>query len=183
MKTSSVSLYLALTTCVTGVISGNVQAASQNTIRFQGEVNAQTCNVDVNGASGSPVVLLPTVSTGQLSTAKATAGKTSFTINVSGCPAPASGSQDINVLFQGNNISTNGNLGNTGTAENVDLRLLDSSDKVINLSSGQAKVSGMKLAEGATSTSQDYSVEYYTDAGSVSAGSVLSSVQYAISYP
>ncbi|BEO69132.1 fimbrial protein (plasmid) [Serratia marcescens] len=183
MKSSLLFLRVTVTALATGLALTSAHAESQNTIRFQGEVNAQTCNVDVNGASGSPVVLLPTVSTGQLNTAKSTAGKTSFTINVSGCQAPTSDKQSINVVLAGNNISTNGNLGNTGTAKNVDLQLLDESGKAIDLSSGEAKISGMQLEHGATSASQDFSVQYYTDIGNVSAGSVLGSVQYAISYP
>ncbi|KNA26155.1 MULTISPECIES: fimbrial protein [Pantoea] len=159
-------------------------AASQNTIRFQGEVNAQTCNVNVNDATGSPIILLPTVSTAELSTAKSTAGKTPFTINLTGCVAPASGTtQQVDINLAGNNISPTGDLLNTGTAKNVALRLLDSSDKPIDLSGGTVTVPGMKLESGSTSASQDFSVEYYSDSGSAGAGTVLSSVQYSVSYP
>jgi len=184
MKARSLSLGMTIALCGASFISFNAFSASQNTIRFQGEVNAQTCNVNVNDATGSPIILLPTVSTTALSTAKSTTGKTPFTINLTGCVAPASGStQAININLVGNNISSTGDLLNTGTAKNVALRLLDSSDKAIDLSGGAATVSGMTLASGSTSASQNFSVEYYSDSGSAGAGTVLSSVQYSVSYP
>ncbi|MGX9312625.1 fimbrial protein [Pantoea ananatis] len=184
MKARSLSLGMTIALCGASFISFNAISASQNTIRFQGEVNAQTCNVNVNDATGSPIILLPTVSTTALSTEKSTAGKTPFTINLTGCVAPASGStQAININLVGNNISSTGDLLNTGTAKNVALRLLDNSDKAINLSGGTATVSGMTLASGSTSASQNFSVEYYSDSGSAGAGTVLSSVQYSVSYP
>ncbi|KNA26229.1 fimbrial protein (plasmid) [Pantoea ananatis] len=163
---------------------GPSSAASQNTIRFQGEVNAQTCNINVNDATGSPIILLPTVSTAELSTAKSTAGKTPFTINLTGCVAPASGTtQQVDINLAGNNISPTGDLLNTGTAKNVSLRLLDSKGEIINMANGSVTVQGMTLASGSTSASQDFSVEYYSDSGSAGAGTVLSSVQYSVSYP
>ena len=184
MKASSLSRCMTLVLCGASFISFNAFAASQNTIRFQGEVNAQTCNVNVNDATGSPIILLPTVSTAALSSAKSTAGKTPFTINLTGCVAPTSGStQAITINLVGNNISSTGDLLNIGTANNVALRLLDSSDKTIDLSGGTATVSGMKLESGSTSASQDFSVEYYSDSGNAAAGTVLSSVQYSVSYP
>ena len=52
------------------MMSSSAFAASANTVQFKGEVNAQTCTVNINGNSTAPIVLLPTVSTGSLSTAK-----------------------------------------------------------------------------------------------------------------
>ncbi|MBW1251457.1 fimbrial protein [Pantoea allii] len=184
MKARSLSRCMYFALCGVSLLSFNTFAASQNTIRFQGEVNAQTCNVNINDATGSPIILLPTVSTASLNAAKSTAGKTPFTINLTGCVAPAAGTtQAININLAGNNISSTGDLLNTGTATNVALRLLDSSDKTINLSGGTATVNGMSLASGSTSASQNFSVEYYSDSGSAGAGTVLSSVQYSVSYP
>lgn len=178
------SLCIMLAALSTGFATINAHAMSQNTIRFQGEVNAQTCHVDVNGASGSPVVLLPTVSTNQLANASARAGATSFTVNISGCQAPTAGDQIINLVLAGNNVTPSGNLGNTGSAKNVELQLLDSvGGKKIDLSSGSASVEGMLLTRGSTSASRNFAVQYYTPTGSVEAGSVLGSVQYTISYP
>ncbi|HFP3551985.1 TPA: type 1 fimbrial protein, partial [Escherichia coli] len=49
----------------------------------------------------------------------------------------------------GNNVTPSGNLGNTGSAKNVELQLLDSvGGKKIDLSSGSASVEGMLLTRG-----------------------------------
>ncbi len=119
-------LPVVVLSALSAAFSVNAHAVSQNTIRFQGEVNAQTCNVDVNGTSGSPIVLLPTVSTNKLSKANSSSGATNFTINVSGCQAPTSSDQTIDLVLVGNNVTTNGNLGNLGTAKNFELQLLNS---------------------------------------------------------
>ena len=156
-RTTLSSLCITLAALSTGFVTINANAMSQNTIRFQGEVNAQTCHVDINGASGSPVILLPTVSVNQLAMASSHAGATSFTVNISGCQAPTAGDQDINLVLAGNNVTPDGNLGNTGSAKNIELQLLESvGGKNIDLSSGSASVEGMRLTHGSTSTSRNH---------------------------
>lgn len=160
-------------------------AQSSNTIQFQGEVTDQTCAVTVNGNASSPTVLLPTVSTADLATAGNTAGETHFTIGLSGCTAPTTAARAINTVFVGNQVTTDGNLGNTGTATNVALQLFDPAVAakrfVLSSSSGYA-APGLSLAVGATSASYDFGVRYISENGSATAGSVLGSVQYAVSY-
>ncbi|MEY8174905.1 fimbrial protein [Burkholderia multivorans] len=160
-------------------------AQSSNTIQFQGEVTDQTCAVTVNGNASSPTVLLPTVSTGDLSMAGNTAGQTSFTIGISGCTAPTATARAIDTVFVGNQVTSNGNLGNTGTATNVALQLLDPANTStpfdLSGASGYA-APGLTLDVGETSASHDFAVRYITENGSATAGSVLGSVQYAISY-
>jgi len=160
-------------------------AQSSNTIQFQGEVTDQTCTVAVNGNASSPTVLLPTVSTADLATAGGTAGETRFTIGLSGCMAPTTTARAINTVFVGNQVTTNGNLGNTGTARNVALQLLDPGNATtpFNLSGASGYAApGLSLAVGDTSASHDFAVRYITENGSATAGSVLGSVQYAINY-
>ncbi|KAG8155459.1 fimbrial protein [Burkholderia catarinensis] len=160
-------------------------AQSSNTIQFQGEVTDQTCTVAVNGNASSPTVLLPTVSTADLATAGGTAGETRFTIGLSGCTAPTTAARAINTVFVGNQVTTNGNLGNTGTATHVALQLLDPDNATtpFNLSGASGYAApGLSLAVGDTSASHDFAVRYITENGSATAGSVLGSVQYAINY-
>lgn len=156
-------------------------AASNNTITFQGEVTAQTCSVTVNGLEANPMVLLPTVSTADLDTSGKKAGKTTFTLGVSGCTADAA-DVDIKTVFVGNQVSSTGNLINTGTATNVELQLLKDATTTtgIDLNSGLAQ-DGIVLLAGQTSAEHDFAVQYYTT-GLATPGSVISSVQYAVSY-
>ncbi|WP_233867629.1 fimbrial protein [Paraburkholderia adhaesiva] len=160
-------------------------APSTNTINFQGEVTDQTCDVTINGNASNPTVLLPTVSTQALAASGDTAGQTSFTIGVSGCMAPTTTAQAIGTVFVGNQVTASGNLGNTGTATNVALQLLDPQAPTtpfdLSNSAGYT-AAGMSLPVGATSTSYDFAVQYVAENGAATAGSVLGSVQYAVTY-
>lgn len=156
-------------------------ALADNTIKFQGEVADQTCNVSINGNASTPLILLPTVAATTLSAAGTTAGQTPFTIGVTGCSA-AENATSIKTVFLGNNLNANGRMGNTGSAANVSLRLIDPVAPTTALDlTGQNAAAGMVLAAGATSASHDFAVEYFSE-GNVTPGSVMGSVQYAVSY-
>ncbi|MGE6433819.1 fimbrial protein [Shewanella baltica] len=163
---------------LSGLFVANAQA--NNTITFQGEVSDQTCEVAINGNTGNQTVLLPTVSATALATPGATAGETSFTISVEGC-SPNASALAIDTVFVGSNVTSSGNLGNTGSAEGVSIQLLDAvAGSPVNLTNG-ASVTGLNVASNEISASHDFAVQYYAEATAV-AGSVISSVQYAISY-
>ena len=171
--------FIALAIAAAAVVSGS--AFADNTIKFQGEVADQTCEVSINGNASSPMVLLPTVPKSSLNTSGSTAGDTNFTVSVSGCTATASATA-IKTVFVGNNLTSNGRLGNTGTATNVSLRLVDPASPTTPLDlTGQTGNPGLVLAANATSAAYDYAVQYYAE-GAATPGSVLGSVQYAVSY-
>jgi major type 1 subunit fimbrin (pilin) len=156
-------------------------AASENTIHFQGEVTDQTCSVTVNDNAASPTVLLPTVASTALGVAAKTAGMTNFTIGVTGCTAPAA-DLEIGTVFIANNMTASGRIGNTGTAKNVSLQLVDPEDETTPLDlTGATSNAGLVLAKDATTATHDFAVEYYAE-GVATSGTVLGSVQYAVSY-
>ncbi|MGF6852584.1 major type 1 subunit fimbrin (pilin) [Paraburkholderia sp. CI3] len=160
-------------------------AASGNTINFQGEVTDQTCAVSINGNAASPSVLLPTVASSELAGAGSTAKQTNFTIGVTGCMAPTTVAQAIDTVFVGNQVTTSGNLGNTGSATNVALQLLDPAAPAapFNLSGVNGYAApGLNLEVGASAASHDFAVQYISEQGGATPGSVLGSVQYAVSY-
>ncbi|MBS0895621.1 MULTISPECIES: fimbrial protein [Tatumella] len=165
------------------VFSATGYAASDNTVQFQGVVSTQTCNVNINGNSASPIVLLPTVAASTLATSGSVAGATKFTVNVTGC-STGSDAASISTVFAGNNVTTNGNLGNTGTAENVSIRLLDSdgSTALAFTNGGTVTTTAFTKAAADTTASQDLTAEYYAEAASPTAGTVAASAQYAIQY-
>ncbi|RQH04730.1 fimbrial protein [Paraburkholderia dinghuensis] len=158
--------------------------AAPNTINFQGEVTDQTCQVSVNGNPGNPTVLLPTVPATALSGAGSTAGQTTFTVAVSDCMAPVSTTQAINTVFVGNLVTTAGNLGNTGTATNVALQLLDPAGGApFDLTAaGGVYAPGLELQADETAAAHDFAVQYISETGAATAGTVLGSVQYSVSY-
>lgn len=169
----------AAAAAVLALVSGS--AFADNTIKFQGEVSDQTCVVSINGNSSSPLVLLPTQPTSALATSGTTAGDTAFTLALTGCTASSSATA-IKTVFVGNNLTSDGRMGNTGTATNVTLRLVDPANPSTPLDlTGQVGAPGLDLAANATSASHDFAVQYYAE-GQSTPGSVLGSVQYSISY-
>lgn len=131
----SMKKYLAM---ITGslLVSSSAMAVSDNTITFQGEVTDETCSVVINGNQAKPVVLLPTVSTKELTDQGKTAGPITFDIGLSGCTGSTDKTTKISTVFVGNQVTSNGNLGNTGSAKNVEVQLLDTSGNPINLTGG-----------------------------------------------
>ncbi|WP_330985332.1 MULTISPECIES: fimbrial protein [Enterobacterales] len=176
MKKNLITIVFAAT-----AILSAASAYADNTIKFQGEIADQTCAVNVNGSTSSPLVLLPTVPATSLASSGMTAGNTNFTINLTGCTASTSATA-IKTVFVGNSLTSNGRMGNTGTATNVSLQLIDPAAPTTPLDlTGQTGAPGLNLAANATSASHDFAVQYYAE-GTATAGSVLGSVQYAVSY-
>ena len=156
-------------------------ALANNVIQFQGEVADQTCAVTIDGNASAPLVLLPTVPSSSLSAIGETAGQTPFTVGLTGCTATASATA-IKTVFVGNNLTANGRLGNTGTAGQVTLQLVDPISPTTPLDlSGQTGSAGLSLAANATAASHTFAVQYYAE-GPATPGSVLGSVQYSVSY-
>lgn len=171
--------YLVIAACI---VSSNAIAASNNTIRFQGEVADETCSVTINGNTALPVVLLPTVSKKDLASSGSTAGETPFTIAVSGCTGSTTTDTNINTIFVANNITSSNRVGNTGTATNVSLELIEPTGSKAALDvTGTKSNAGLVLKQNEKSATHDYAVRYYAE-GQAEAGTVLGSVQYSISY-
>jgi len=170
-------------TILTGalLVSANAMAVSDNTISFQGEVTDETCSVAINGNQTTPVVLLPTVSSTDLAASGDTAGPVTFDIGLTGCTGDAANETKISTVFVGNQVTTNGNLGNTGTAGNVEVQLLDTTGVEINLTDGFTGDGDLKLAAGASEASASYTAQYYAS-GKATAGTVEATLQYAVSY-
>lgn len=178
---------IALGILLSATASASAFAASDNTITFQGEVADQTCQVTINGNAGSPVVLLPTVNAADLANSGKTAGDTTFEIGVSGCTANETDDIKISTVFVGNLVTTAGNLGNTGTAKNVEIQIKN--DKgAIDFSQGTYTGAGDLTITASTdadnpntSATHEYIASYYST-GTAGIGSVAGSLQYAVSY-
>lgn len=161
------------------IISSSASATS-NTINFKGEVSDETCSVSINGNTSSPVVLLPTVSSSDLNAAGKTAGQVTFDIGLTGCTGSATETK-ISTVFAGNQVTDNGNLGNMGTAENVEIQILDTAGKAINLSDSFTGEGDLTLAANQTEASASYTAQYYSTSAA-SPGTVESTLQYAVTY-
>lgn len=158
--------------------------AAGHEIKFQGQVNDQTCHVTVDGAEDA-LVILPTVATTALSDAGSVAGETPFAVSVTGCAAPTTDVMSIKTMFGVSGGATaGGNIPNLGSANNVALQLLNQpGGSPVKLVSGTpTSVEGLKLGKGETAASHTFAVRYITEGGAAGAGSVMGSVQYALDY-
>lgn len=165
---------------LSALLGANAQA--NNTISFSGEVTEQTCQVDLSGNVNGPVVLLPLVSKTDLKDPGSVAGETPFTISVSGCAVNGSEALPIKTIFFGNDVTAKGNLKNFGSANNVELQILDAvGGNAIDVSAGAA-ASGLSVAAGESTGSHDFAVQYVSVAGNATAGTVIGSIQYQIAY-
>ncbi|WP_175972089.1 fimbrial protein [Burkholderia sp. BCC0322] len=169
------------------IFSANAQQAS---IDFSGNVNAQTCTVSVNGASGG-TIKLPTVTATALATAGTTTGNTRFTIAVAGCTMPGSGAAPAVKAFfnHGASVSTSGRLLNTASngAANVTLQIKDEANNVIDIGGkdqGNDNNGVWKTLTGATTAgtaSLIYIAEYYAE-GKAGVGAFASKVLFTMIY-
>lgn len=161
------------------VAAGNGMA-STGIITITGKVTATTCAVKVNNAgTGDGTIVLPTVSVNDLKNGE-TAGDTSFVIDVN-CSA---GVDHVKPYFEPTNVdATTGYLVNTASttaAQNVEVQLLDHTNKVINLISNDA--TAMDLADGAKTTQLRYTARYFASGADAVAGNVSTSAIYTLNY-
>lgn len=179
---------------ITAACATSAFAASDNTVRFRGEVANQTCSLDINGTEKSPIVLLPTVSLNEFKdgatiTTGKTAGDTEFTINVSGCSPTKTGDNpndmetSLHIAFVGNAVTTANNLGNTGDAAGVSIQLTDNNIPFKFTSGDLVKSSQpVTIADDGSVAPITYVARYYAENSTITAGTVMASAQYAITY-
>lgn len=162
------------------------QAAPDGTITFNGKIITSTCTI--NAGTPNLTVTLPVVYANgtTLSAAGNVAGLTPFTFNLTACPTTPSGLQ-VASFFSGTNIITTGtdkgNLGNTGSATNVDVQLLNGDSTPIDLSGADASGQNSEYAtiSGTGTGTLNYNAQYYAT-GSAGAGTVTTSVEYTLVY-
>lgn len=156
--------------------------ASDGTITFNGGVVASTCAVTLNGVSASGTVTMSDVALSLLTTPGNTAGKTNFTLNLTGCTTVTLKTL-VNAFFEsGAGVDvTSGNLINTGTATNVDIQLLvaDTMVQIIPGSSTQAQPTSISIPGGTGTLAY---VAQYISTGTATAGTIVSSVTYSLVY-
>ncbi len=166
------------------VMSAGTQAASTGTITFNGELTANTCDVIVDNQAKDATIVLPTISTSQLTAAAQVAGRTGFNMALSNCAGTL---KTAAAFFEaGATVDpVTGRLKNTATtggATNVSLQLLDGANSSVIAAGNSNQTTKNTYVNVATGTaSLPYAVQYYAD-GATTAGTVKSSVVYSIMY-
>lgn len=145
-------------------------------VNFNGEVLDQTCTV--NGKSdGSAVVnvTLPKVNKSSLAGADSWAGNTPFTFSLTNCPVSATKAK-WEITGQ---VDSAGTLINTVAGTNATVRLIDPNNSYININT-DAGYSFTPAADG--SATLKYMAQYYSKAGSATAGQLQTVGYWTLTY-
>lgn len=144
-------------------------------VNISGEVLDQTC--EVNGKQGAAVVdvTLPKVNKSALAGAESWAGNTPFTFNLTNCPVSATKAK-WEITGQ---VDTAGTLINTVAGTNATVRLLDPNGAYININT-DAGYSFTPAADG--SATLKYMAQYYSKAGSATAGQLKTVGYWTLTY-
>ncbi|WP_158012912.1 fimbrial protein [Salinivibrio kushneri] len=155
------------------------QSANANKVRLLGATTNQTCVIEVNGSSSNPVVLLPTVAIDKLLTPSSIAGETWFEFSLRDCiPSQA---RNVYVTRLIGEASTEGNLVNSnGSAKNVVLQLMASSGIPIDINDLASVELNVVPEQGNANIS--IGVRYLSEKGSATSGSIVSRIQYLVTY-
>lgn len=176
-----------LTCFILIVLCAYIQRANavDGSVTIQGKVTSQTCTINAGLGEGQSVEL-PEVSKKLLAKSGATAIPVPFAIQFSQC---AAGSKIATYFEKGNSVDENtGRLNNTASADaasNVQIQLLNQNLQLIPLN--YSAVAGSSLGGQQASMDPDgsailrYALRYFS-VGEATAGSVISSINYMISY-
>ena len=164
------------------LMMGSAWAADPNTgtVNITGTLTANSCTV---GTSNPNPVKLPTIPISKLQTAGSTAGRTQFTITLSGCSALEGGNGTVQIGFRnGTNIDqTTHNLKENTPSTHVQIQLLNSAQAEINLVNNH---NSEPLTPSEGNASFTLYAEYYAPgAPVVTAGSVAAALPFDLIYP
>jgi major type 1 subunit fimbrin (pilin) len=156
--------------------------AADGLITLTGMLAASTCKISGNGGGSDFTVALPTVSASSLSAPNMAAGRTPFNIVLSGC-TPSAG--NVQTYFEEGSPmidATTGWLKNSGTAQNVQVSLLNDDFTKIVLGADKVSQSSKAVALTEGNATLNYFAQYVAQSGRVVAGTVNTAVLYSIVY-
>jgi major type 1 subunit fimbrin (pilin) len=165
-----------------GVCAQAVAAAPQTgVINITGKVTETSCVLDSSATNID--VRLPSVDKDSLAAAQSTAGRTGFTMKVSGC---SDGVKVSAAFVPDSNVDTYGNLKNSvsGGASSVQVQLLDQNYAAININTDDATGQAARAVtvSGANPVTLQYYAQYFSQAGSAGAGDVAAMANYQLTY-
>jgi len=159
--------------------------AVDGTINITGTVTAGTCLVN-GGSPATVAVALPSVQTSAMTTTGAVAGRTPFSLAITGCAAGITGATTY--FEPGPTIdTTNGNLLGGGSS-NVEVQLLNGAGNSaaafspILLGNPQASQNSGQVTIASGGATLNYYAQYFAKTAAVTAGSVSTSVQFTMIY-
>jgi len=179
IKRSAIPLLLV---AASAAVSSTAYAAN-GTIDFRGNVIASTCSVD----GGSDLIVpLPPVSTTALADVGSVAGRSAFSLALTGCAVGDENPVKVGVIFEnGTNVDqSSGRLtidSGDKAATGVQINVLDSQQNLIPVGAPTSANTEMVAIDADGKAKLNYFAEYYA-AGAVKAGNVASRVEYSLIY-
>ncbi|KVV43758.1 hypothetical protein WT27_09725 [Burkholderia territorii] len=170
-----------------GFFSAATAYASDGTITFNGNVIASTCKPD--GGPADLTVTLPPVSTAALGEAGKSAGRTPFSLSLTGCSTSEGNPTKVAVTFEAGpsvNQSTGRLTVDAGTTEapgakNVELQVLNAQQQPVKVGAAGDQNSLLVDIGQDGKAKMDYYAEYIAT-GAAEAGAVNTRVQYSLNY-
>ncbi|NAW70376.1 hypothetical protein CAG53_03815 [Vibrio sp. V26_P1S5P106] len=153
--------------------------ARHNTLRIMGSTSNQTCTIEVNGSTRNPIVLLEAVMVNRLFKPDSYFGEKWFDLALRECLPQQI--EEVYLTQLAGDTTEAGNLKNTGgDAQNVELQVINHKRERIDLST--PPLLEVVLPAGQTEGRLTLGIRYFSERGDATAGSVLSSIQYLVSY-
>lgn len=178
---------LAATALLCAVLVAPSAFANTGSVTINGTVTATTCpTVLINGAA-STTVTLPTVSASLLA-GGGSAGRTPFSIGVTGCTV--SGNTVMNIYFTPTSFNTSGRVSKAvgSTSNNVDVELMSASQVVIDGTKvfGSQYLNQSTIAAGSTlvagAATQNFYAQYRGNGAAITAGTFTGSFSFTVVY-
>lgn len=169
-----------LIAAITSVFITQSAFATDGTITINGAITDTTCGVSVNNGTNDATVTLPTISSSALGSANAVAGTTPFTIALTGCTGSTLSNAYAHFESGATVETATGRLNNSGSAANVQVRLLNKNSLPIFV--GSASQSDVREDISTGSATLNYYAQYFTPNGSVGPGTVAAQVEYTMIY-
>ncbi|CAE6871110.1 Major fimbrial subunit SMF-1 [Paraburkholderia aspalathi] len=179
-------LQVALVAGISAATLFSAAHAADGTITFTGRISASTCTIAGDGGSASFTVALPTVSASTLSSTGKTAGRTPFTIVLSGC-SPTTGT--VHTFFESGattdtasgRLNLSAAAAGSTNATNVQIQLLNSDASIISAGSADSTQNSLSASIASGSATLRYFAQYYAT-GAATAGGANTLVTYTMSY-
>lgn len=176
-------LSAALVSAVAGAaLAPRSASASDGLITINGTITATSCTITA-GTGGNVTVNLPTISNTSIATKGSSAGRTAFTIALSGCGTLTKAT----TYFESSPlVMTDGNLKNsatTGASTGTEVQLLNGADSsIINLTGGTGSQNVTQATISGGTATLPYYAQYFASVAGVPAGTVASTITYVMSY-
>ncbi len=174
------SIAAATALVAVAVAMAPAQANDTGTLSITGNLVALSCEVDGGqGTGGDIAIVLPKLSSDGLDAPGATGGYKPFSLTIRGNAQTCADGTGVSIEFDQLNVDPQtGMLRNTGSADNVQIELLNARNETVNLKDG----SGLELVKVDAQSALIQMAARYHAVGATTPGDVSSAASYRLTY-